>query len=305
MKSLNKIIEHVRRKTNNADNSNTVASDSISTEDFISAVDDAQTDLQTLISNVYADAFQVESLIDIVQGQEEYTIPNRVFANNRIRKVEYSRTGELRDYIELPQRGLTDRYTETGCPTYYIKRAGNLLINPIPNTTQGKMRVSYEKTLDNLDIRRAKVTSTTGTPITSITIDNVGFTTDTAITNLVAGDDICISDDDGVVVAYNIPVTAGTATTITVDSHTLSAGESISAGDYVTIGRYTTTHSKLPDICEGYMRDAAILQISEDDDLDERIAARRLLRKEEKILKTFEDDTRDITYIPIIDKDFI
>lgn len=302
MKKLDDLIAEARRQTDNADNSNTSASDSVSIEEFIYAANDAQDRLQSLITARYPEEFVQQQIITVANGTEAYSIPDRIYLNARIHSVEWSYTGSIKDYVVLPSAKVRERDTYDGSPCFYIRRSGQILLNPIPNISTAKIRVNYERELDDLDIRRAKVTGTTGTPLTSIAITAAT----TGVTSLGAGDYICISDKDGVVKAYNIPVTSATSSAITIPSHTLSSGESITSGDYVTIGKYTTTHSKLTDACERHLVAYMVYRILMRSDNDRATKKEReYLAIENDILAGYSDITRDVEYVPILDTDML
>jgi hypothetical protein len=302
MKKLDDLITEARRQTDNSDNTNTEASDSVSTEEFIYAANDAQDRLQSLITARYPEEFVTQKIIDIVSGTEAYSISDRVYLNARIHSVEWSYTGNIKDYYVIQSGKIRERDTQSGSPCFYIRRNGQLLLNPIPNTSVSKLRVNYERELDDVDVRRAKVTGTTGTPLTSIAIDSA----QTGITSLGAGDYICISDKYGVVKAYNIPVTSATISAITIPSHTLGTDESITAGDYVTIGKYTTTHSKLSDACERHLVAYMVWRIlMRDDKKRARDKEQEYLSIESDIIAGYSDITRDVEFIPILDSELL
>lgn len=294
------LLEDVRKVTRNSDNSNTEASDSFRDEEFLRAFNDAQDRIQALISSKYPEVFVSENIIDVVSGTEEYSIGTRVFLNNRVFFVEYSQTGQAQDYQRLSSRRLFERNTDSGTPSFYLRREGKILLNPIPNRT-GKIRINFEKELNDLDRRRASVNSTTGTPLTSISITTIGVST--KLTSLTIGDYICIVDKDGEILAKNIPVTSSTTTAITIPSHTLGSGESIPTGSFVVIGRDTTTHSSLADNLERYLMAFAEARIFELDSSPELSKSRFIEYKqiEGDILDSFADLNRDIENIPILD----
>lgn len=300
MKSITKLLTEVRRSTRNSDTT------SIVDNEFIEAFNDAQDMGQSIIASVFPDLFVSQEIINTVANQEAYSITERVFLTTRIKTMEYSQTGQITDYYEIPPRSYKERSTVPGYPSFYIRRENGFYLNPIPNASSQKIRVTYERELDEVDIRRAKVTSTTGTPITAITLNNASFPTNADILTLEVGDYICVSDPYGVVKAYNIPVTSATATSITVPSHTLGSGETISAGDYITIGQYTTTHSKLPQTCERFLKTYVEWKVFNRDSSDQATAKLAELNSiREDMLASFANPSRDVHYVAIIDEDIL
>lgn len=305
MRRVDLLLEDVRKTTRNSDNSNTEASDSFRDEEFLRAFNDAQDRIQALISAKYPEVFVSENVVDVVSGTEEYSIGTRVFLNNRVFFVEYSQTGQVQDYQRLNSKRLFERNSDSGTPSYYLRREGKILLNPIPDRA-GKIRINFERELNDLDRRRASVVSTTGTPLTSISVNTIGATT--KLSTLTSGDYICIVDKDGTILAKNIPVSSCTisvvsTSTITIPSHTLGAGETIPAGSFVVIGRETSTHSSLADNLERYLMAFAEARIFELDSSPELSKSRFIEYKqiEGDILDSFADLNRDIENIPILD----
>lgn len=305
MRRLEKLIEQVRRQTENEDVSSTTG---ISTEEFIQYLNDGQDRLQSIISSTYPDVFLAEKIITLVSGTEAYSVPDNMFLDSRIVNVEISLTGQTSDYYPLRPVQFRNRGTyESESPFGYIRKNGQLLINGVYRGSGALLRVTYERALDALDIRRGSITSTTGTPITAITLNSSGPTPDTnELPNITKGDYICVSDKDGNVTAYNVPVTAYDTGTrvITVTSHTLASTESITAGDFVTLGRYSTTHSKLSESCERYLIAYAAWKILKRDSSDDsREQQSELSSMEEDIVKAYADNSRDVEGIPILNEE--
>lgn len=306
MRRIEKLILQVRSETDNDDVPSSTEEKGIPDSDFIQFLNDSQDRLQSLIAARYPQVFIREVEIDIVPNQESYTISDRVFLNNRLHTVEFSCTGLVRDYVELEPATVKERYTDTSPdPCYYIRRAGELLLNPIPSRAGGKIRITYERELDDLDIRRGRVASVTGTPITAITLEADLPAPSTLLSGVEVGDYICVCDKDGNVTAYNIPVSSYDSGTrvFTVPSHSLGSGESIVAGSYVTLGRYSSTHSGLPDMCERYLVAYSTLKtLVRDSSEDFTDKNRELSEIESDIIGSFADITRDVDYIAILDE---
>ena len=137
---IGKLIEQIiRPKTGNTSysvNSSTgETTEGISNNLIVSFVNDALAFLQSRIIAVYPGEFVEEDIQNTVVDQEEYTIDDNVFLNNKFISVEFSRTGNLDDYYPLPPASLHERRTSSGVPYQYIRRNGKILLNPIPNFT--------------------------------------------------------------------------------------------------------------------------------------------------------------------------
>lgn len=258
-------------------------------------MNEAQELLQSRIIAVYPSEFVEEEEISLVADQEAYTISDNVFLNNKIVSVEYSRTGNDEDYNPLPQLALHQRATVSGEPRFYIRRSGQILVNPIPPTSQGKIRVNYYRTLDRLDKRRGKISSVTSTTIVLANdsdLDNYGLGVTDYISTCAK---IGTSKDYGVVASsYN-----STTRTITIPSQTLTAA----ANDYVVLGRYSGSHSKLPDNCNRYIRTYCQLRAFHKDSSSDEVNEMKILKDMlTDIIDGWSELSEDIMDVPILDE---
>lgn len=308
MRYLGEILAQVRLQTDNEDTSTAdgVTVTGIRDEEFIQYFNDAQDRLQSRISSANSpyENFVVESEIDIVSGQEEYDIPDRLFFNKEVRDVAYSPTGLAVDYLPLRKEYFINRSTQTATyPSMYYRRFGKICINPIPSSSTGKLRVLYERSLDDLDIRRGQISDVSGlteTTFSSITLDTTADVSST--TNLTNAQFICVVDAYGAVKAYNIPVGSFTSSTRVLapsSSHAFASGETIAAGDYVVIGKYTTTHSLLPDECERYLiKYCSDIILGRDASAGKAMFSQELMDMETEIVAMMKSQTSEIQGIP-------
>lgn len=277
-------------------------------------INDGQDILQSLISSAYAKFNIKEDTQNCVVNQENYSVTDgRVFLNNRFVSVELSCSGNLVDYIPLRKAGFLERDTDSGLPGKYIRRDAEILLNPIPDSATYKIRVNFEEELDDLDIRRGKITSVAGTgtsgdPITSITLAASNPTpdgTDTTLTDVDAGDYICVVDLDGNRIARNIPVTAyNTGSRIlTVTNFELATNDTLPAANhYITWGKYTSTHSGLPDRCDNYLvlyTAWRILSHKKSTQFSEALR-RRVAVSEKEIIDAYTSKGQELVLIPEI-----
>jgi len=295
MKYVGDQITVVRRDTRNEDVPTAASQVGIETADILRYLNYAQERLQSLILVSSPQTFQAEKIISLVIDQEAYTISDRVFAGERIVNVEYSPTGDISNYYEIFERALSYRntYNQTN-PTFYIRRNGQILLNPIPNQATGKIRVTYERQLDTTDIRRGQIDVITlsSTQLTALTLD---IATDDDVA-LEAAQYLCINDKYGTVKMYNIPITSYNDTTgvVTLPAFTFASGETGAVDNYVTVGQYTTTHSKLHDICERYLETYAAMKVfKRDSSSDAADFARDLDAMESDIIRTYQEADKD------------
>lgn len=312
MRYIADVITAVRQRTNNEDftvDPTGLVTSGIGDDLILEFLNDGQQHLQSSIIAVYPQEFTADTAIQMINGTEEYSLPETIFINNKILHVQYSHSGRTEDYENLPQRTLNDRITSTSNhPSFYIRRSGNLLFNPIPTTSIGKARVTYYRALDRLDTRRGQVASRTlsSTQLTALTLD----TSSDDPVKLATATHICVCDADGIVKMYNIPISSydsGTGVvTITNGAYTFGDGETVSVGDYVTVGKYTTTHSKLPSDCERFLKLYAQVRVLEkDSSIDAADERMQLDKMGAEIITNFSNITEDVEEIPVLDYDIM
>lgn len=295
MKSASSIITLARERTNNTTySSNSGISQSLAVE----FLNDGQSLLQTAIINQYPQEFVSEYTFNVVGNQETYALPERAFGGGRIIAIYYSNSGYDRDYERLRPRSLLERdMRECGYPLYYIRANGTVYLNPIPNSSQGTVKVLYYKELDTLDVSKGVVTSQAGSTLT--------FSGGHTIT--LADEYVSVCSSLGDPILYAGQIASVTATTIVLtNALTTYLVEGKVATDLVNgvvvAGKYATTHSTLPNICEKYLRtylqkrlltrDSDNGNITEDVELKEQLA---------NILNTYSQPTEDVYGITILD----
>lgn len=282
----------------------------ISDEEFLQYMNDAQDRCQALISNSRntSKIFVKERIIDAVANQEEYAITDRVFFNKTIEQIEYSHDGTLSNYRLLEKLSFMNRDTNADSyPRGYYRRFGKFYPVPIVSVAGGKFRVMFERSLDDLEKRRATVASVAGltsTTFTSITLTDPDESSSPI--NFTNVDYVCVCNKDGTVKAYNIPVGTYTAATNvltpTAGFTFIYTGETIAAGDFVTFHKYTTTHSTLPDECERYLLHYTAESILHRDSSMDIITKSEILKRMEKdIVDIMKNQTGEVQYVPQMD----
>lgn len=303
MRRLDYLITQARGISGNEVNSDgTVA---LPQSFFVQAANDAQDRLQGLISALKSQekAFISDVVIPLVAGQESYAIPDRLFMNRGVHLVEYSHDSTAQNYYPLRKLNYFNRDTSTA---QYLSghsvRNGRIWVTPIPSASVGSLRVSYEQSLDDLDIRRGTVS---GVVYVGTTLSSVTFSTDvdeSSTINISNIDYVCFVDRDGNRRTYNISVaswTSGTRTLVFNAFTPTALDPGVSAGHFVTFGKYTTTHSQLPDDAEPYlihyMAQAALNKDSSSDWVNE---SEILMGIEKSILRAFMSQTANVERIP-------
>lgn len=307
MRSVTRLIEQIRRQTENDEVSDFVG---IQDEEFIQYLNDAQYNLQAQIVHQHPRVFIEEAIIQTVSGQERYDLPSNCFLGNKVHNVEYSASGNDDDYYTLSQTTMKSRASGVDAdPSQYIRVAGQILLTPQP-TSGGKVRINYVKRLRELDKRKAKVlTELSETDISSdftITLDNANFGTNAD--DIALHDYICIVDKEGRNVVKNIEIDVDAtdsilSSQIKCKAHTLDAEDmsSIPAGSYIVGGKDTTSHSELGIEVERYLIAYCAWKIlKRDSSVDSAEALQELTAMAQEIVKSYALITDDIQLIPDI-----
>ena len=315
MRYVGDLLTSVRERSHNQEF--TVGSSTSNVEDVVEGIgnqqllefiNEGQTHIQSAIINAHPVEFVVSKEISVVANQEEYSIPDNVFVNNRLISVQYTSTGSAIDYYRLPQRPLRDRFTDiTSHPSWYIRRSGKILLNPIPTTGVGKMRVEYYREADKVALRAGKVAAITDNGTISALTIGTADDIPTLVSNI--GDKyLCICDKDGNVKEYNVSYTSYDSGTgvFTGISHTRTGTDTITTDDYITIGKYTTTHSDLPTNCERFLVSyGAVMALKLDSSADwqDELAMLQVIKAD--IVDSFGDVDEDIKDFPVLDSEIL
>lgn len=312
MELVDKLVTRARYRTGNKnytyDPTTGAYTAGLSTETFLEALNDAQDHLQSKLITYNTNLFLQAEAKALVQGTQDYTLTKRVFGATGIRAVFYNSNNNSTDYDAKLRKGepMDFRYYE-GVPQYYIPYSEKVALVPVPSVTSGYVKVVFHEELDDLDIARAKVTSG-ATATISLEASPVPDAFEIG-----AATYVCISDKfgepvlrNGVVSSYN----SGTRQLVLAANITtyLVTGKVIGdiANCYLTVGKHTTTRSKLPDVCERYLRtfvQKRVLQADKDNTAIEEDA--EMVRMEEEILEFYNDETPDVDEFPILDPEVL
>jgi len=308
MRYVSYLIDDVRQSTENEDFSDTIG---IKDYEFLRFLNDGQYRIQNLIVQQHPAVFLTEYTTSVVGGQEAYTLPNKIYMGNKVTQVEYSSNSSGVNYFNPLKPGmLFERRSGNsgyGDPAKYIRKSGQILLLPVPQSSTGQLRITYVHRLPKLDLRRGSVASVTLDSATStITALSLNVSTDSVDgTELAKWTRISIVDEEGNVQMSNIKITGVDASTgvVTVDSaFTYESGEAITAGDYIVGGDYSTTHVQLDAMVERYLIAYATLKILQRDSniADLQSQQNILLAMEDEIVSAYKEVSDDIVEIPNI-----
>lgn len=263
----------------------------------LSFLNDGKDYLAAKIFGVCPDEFTATKTIPLISGQEDYDIDDNLFLNNRIISVRYSPDGNVKNYRPLKAKTMQERDTRSiGTPRYYIRLNRQVLINPIYSGSSGTIEVTFYRAMDNLDVRRGKISNISAGPNIVLTC---GVEYDSPA--LGRAEYVCLVDKHGVVKDYNVEVTSYSvvAHTITTTASTLNAA----VGDYVVCGRYTTTHPEFSDHCARYLKvytqKRMFAKDSSNDSIEEDAELAMIFNQ---IIESYADSSQDPVEVPLLDE---
>lgn len=252
MRNLELLITQARRATENLEFSDTVG---LSDNEFIQYANDAQDQLESVISKVNSDLFMTSKIISLSQGVDSYQIPTDALLGTKVAVVLYSPNGIEQNYRPLNQGRPSEIVGSfTGTPSFFVRLGTQIKLIPAPQSSSATLKLHYVQKLPRLDVRTGTISAITlGTStITSLTLDTAD-TIDRA--KLLEEGFVTIVSSTGVVKMKSVPVVDVDETTgaVTLDAFTFESGETAAVGDYLIRGMRSTSHSQLPDICERYL----------------------------------------------------
>lgn len=294
MRYVKYLIDQVRKQTENEEVTDFTG---IQDSEFLQYLNDAQHNLQALITQKCPDVFTAESVIQAVRSQERYDIPSDCYLRNKLVNVEFSATGKEEDYYVLEQDTLKRRTPGvSSAPIRYIRQDGEILLTPAPQS-QGKIRVTYIKRVKELDLRRAEIVAN-ATPNEAGTWGMSVKTVD--VDSLNEHDYISIVDKQGKNVCKNVPLKSVSTTLIVLEPHTLSSEDTdITTGHYVVGGQDSSTHGDFDRSVERYMISYCAWKIlKRDSSIDSTEAVQELSMMAREIVESYAAVSDDVRLIP-------
>lgn len=303
MRRVEHLIEAIRRHT---ENEQLGVTDGIDAQDFIEILNDGQALLQARMMKTDSSAFAETTTVDVTAGTATVAIPYRLLITADITMVEYSPTGNAKDYCKLQRRSIVERSNVEGHPTAYSVLKNNIVLSCIPQSSvTAGLRITYNKLLPKLDINRGYIVSApvSGTQITSLTLST---STPYAEAAFDLEEYMCIVDPWGAIKVYDIEYESVSSGTASIGFGGLSVAgvvvDTPALGDFVTLGRYSTIRSELPPIAEHYLFNYARYRIFERDSSSDSAQAWKDAEVfAEQILDLVAESGADAIEIPILD----
>ena len=270
----------------------------VSDDEVLQYLNDGQDRMQSLICGTknIAKIFTAQTIQNVNGNQEDYDVGDRVLLNKQLEYVEFSMDGQAQNYIRLEKLNYFNRDSyPTTYPYGYIKTGGLIKLCPVPSSTQGTLRISYERELDDLVPRFGTVLSVNPTQL--VLTDVVTAQTPTV------NSFVCVVDIDGNRLATNIPISiygGNVITTAGIGTY-LATGKVLNdlVNGYVTVGRYSTAVSQLPSAAESYLIHYAAAELFHRDSSNDYSSEAQLVASmEADIIKAYASQTGEIQFTP-------
>lgn len=314
LERLELLIRAAREQTGNQQYS---ATSGIPQRNMVRHFNDGQEYIYNQIMQERSTLYKKEGFIDVVDGQASYTLPSDVYMSHNIQKIDYTPTGDARNYYPLNMRTPREEISIRGYPEAYFLRDGKVILSPIPvrSITNG-LRLNYQYVIPSLDIRRATVQSSNFNAITktvtSITLNVDSYLSSENIDELNSNwvDYICVVDKNGTILMKDLPVTGftdGVTKTITIDNSFIAqTGETLPANSFIVFGKNATTHSQLPSAAKKCLLTFVELRTQMSDSNSEAAETSPIMQVLMKdLLDSIAELEEDIWQIPIINYDLI
>ena len=306
-------IDQIRRDTRQTvsaeSNSNQEGIDRETILEFINEAEDRIT--QIILENCpNVSYFDSTSIVSCVAGQAKYALPDSAFLDGSVSKVEYSYNGDARYYHPLRLGSLIEMDTyQSYTPVKYQVSPGYVSITPVPQSSQGTLRITFTERVPRLDIRRGKVKSVamdgTSTYYVTLELENDSWLEETLFDSF---NYLCVVNRDGAIQHVNLEYDSWNSVTktFTLASGQLVSTGTITAGDYIVLDRYRSSHSQLPDHCDVYRKQYTALRVkahASNTDFAEYL--KFLTGQEELLVGRFQAMVKGARGIPIINKTWV
>lgn len=284
---------------------------------FVQFLNDAQERIYNKILQSHCSLFQKQAFLSTQQNVAAVDLPtDDIYLDHNIVSVLFAYNGNPINYAPLQLRSVRQEISVMGYPNSYFLLGNQIVLSPIPsNTVSNALKITYQKVIPELDIRRAQISSASTTTLV-IDINDSIFITESQ-DDIEGGwvDYACVVDAVGTQVATGITMTpafsAGSSTATITCSMSSSQASAIntavaSGSCYLVFGKNATTHCQLPRVCERYLTEYSVLRAQmRDSNVEAKDTSPLLQAIEQEILDAVEDLEEDISAIPILDYSMI
>lgn len=306
------IIDEVRESTENEEFTEETG---LTEEEILKFINQASYRLHSKVVAQHPGVFYEIEEVSLIKDQESYALDFKAYLSNKIVQVEFSPTGQLNDYYPLEPASWYNRDSGAqGDPCSYIRKSNKIYLLPTPDTSSGKVRITYIRRVKRIDKRRGEVKAVTLDPATStITSLDINYVNGASIDNqeLVKRTRFCVVDQYGVIKMENVQLSAVVSSTsfdaaLSVDpSFTYNNGETIEVGDYVVSGEYCSSHLEWDEEVERFIQLYAEWKVlKRDSSVDSQEMVQELLEIQNDILDSYAEMDHDIRDIPEINNSY-
>lgn len=158
------IIDDVRSDTQlSNDRVTSTSARGIKDADILRYLNYAQFSLERQITSLYPQMFNDSETFPVIGGTTKYIISGNLYLNLSVKKVEYSFDGQLQNFVEIFQQTDLDvnNFPTSGDPYSWVLDNEAIELVPPPQQTRGSIRVTYQRTLDRMDVRRGQISNIT------------------------------------------------------------------------------------------------------------------------------------------------
>lgn len=321
MLTVEELVARVRRETRNATTGSTTAGNSIEDIEFIDKLNDAQEDCVELISGLFAPYFERVKTYTIdtsVTDYEQLELPDYLLLGSRICLVEYSYSGSVTDYTNIPAVDIRERYTGSSYLRSlfgYTLTGNKIILSELPKNG-ALVRVTYEIAPPRLDfVKLAVATDNLTATNFSGTFDSGALSVDTDGDNVVDATLWAVGDKVSVIDSSNntMIIRDGELATYSYGSETFNISLTNATFDATTVAAATATDLRLieggrtnvpelPDNCERYLIHHANAAIFDRD--GSKLAGpamKRFNKTETSLRQSFLTATKDWPAVPEMD----
>lgn len=298
-KSISLLIDNVREATEEKDINATTG---IQDPEVIRLLNQGQNIIYRKIIKESQKLYSKSTNIPIVAGQKEVSMPNDIYAQNRLADIKFLMKDVIYQVKSASEK--EDISTAKAIPYKYYRRNNKIVLIPA-SLYSGDLQITYIHKIPELGKKAASISSVTtlNNAITSLVLNVTTEEVNSEALNQFTR--FSVVDREGVVKMSNIKFDSiNTATgAVTISSgFTFLPTESISVGDTVVAGPFSSTHSYLESDVEEYVVEYAVLKILQRQGSVEVATQAEVLRALEldimEVYKRIEDDIREI---PILD----
>lgn len=293
----------IRTARSRSGNKNYGRNQGVQQRDFVQFLNDAQTRIYNLILQTRSSLYQRQAFANTTANSPYVDLPeDDIFLSHNVVAVLYSHNGNPINYAPLELRTVRQEISVPGYPSSYFLLDDQIVLSPYPSSgTVNAIKMTYQKVIPKLDIRRAKIASGS---VATYVLEDTATLLDETEDDLADGwvDYVSFVDADGVILATGtMGVVSYTATTRTL---VLSGTPAVSiVGSYMVFGKNATTNCQLPEICERYLTEYTVMRAQMGDGNKESVdTSPVLVAIEKEIVDAIEELEEDIFAIPIVDR---